>query len=236
TYVDVTDDDIAEQLAAAHGLRAETSVDGPRYDVVQQLNQSDLAFLRGRARLVQAELWCTGRTLHLSSRPRRPGTQLTLLREADLLSVRLCADLAHQRSEVVVTGYDAGAKDVIDERAGPDVVDAEITGGRSGARVVERALGASTTLRVREAALNAEEATAWARAEMLRRGRQFVTVTGTTRGSPEMVVGSRLTLGLVGQPFDGEGYYVTRVRHTYDNVTGLRTRFEAERATVNEVA
>ena len=44
-------------------------VDGPRYDVVQQLNQSDLAFLRERARLVQAELWCDGRTLHLKLPP-----------------------------------------------------------------------------------------------------------------------------------------------------------------------
>ena len=42
--------------------------------------------------------------------------------------------------------------------------------------------------------------------------------------------------GRVGAPFEGGGYYVTRVKHTFDNVHGLRTRFEAERATVNEVA
>ncbi len=51
-----------------------------------------------------------------------------------------------------------------------------------------------------------------------------------------MVVGSRLTLQQVGTPFDGEGYYVTRLRHTFDLVHGFRTRFEAERATINEVA
>lgn len=236
TYTEVTDADIAEQIAAEHGLQTEISLDGPRYDVVQQLNQSDLAFLRDRARLVRAELWCTGRTLHLSARPQRRGTALTLVQGNHLLSVRLCADLAHQRSEVVVTGYDADAKDVIDERAGPEAVDAEITGGRSGARLLEQTLGASTTLRVRDAALTAAEASAWAQAEMLRRARRFVTVTGMTRGSPDMVVGSVLRLELVGPPFEGAGYYVTRVRHLFDHQRGLRTRFEAERANVNEVA
>ena len=222
-------------MADDHGLRAEVDVDGPRYDVVQQLNQSDLAFLRERARLVQAELWADGRTLHMASRPRRSGTELTLVQANQLLSVRLCADLAHQRSEVVVTGYDASAADVIDERAQSDTIEAEISGGRAGPQIVKKALGATTTLRVREAALTGEEAQAWAKAEMLRRARRFVSVVGTTRGSPDMIVGSRLTLQQVGAPFEGSGYYVTRIRHTVDLVRGLRTYFEAERATVNEV-
>ena len=236
TYRNLTDADIAAELAGEHGLEADVDADGPSYDVVQQLNQSDLAFLRERARLVQAELWCSGRTLHFRGRPQREGTSLTLVQGNHLLSVRLCADLSHQRSTVTITGYDAREQQTIDEQVGAEVIDAEITGGRIGPRLVERALGASTSFRVREAALTAEEAGAWARAEMLRRGRRFITVTGTTRGSPDMVVGSRLRLELVGEPFDGEGYYVTKVTHTFDHQHGFRTCFEAERATLIEVA
>lgn len=236
TYQQVTDGDIATALAGEHGLQAEVDVDGPSYDVVQQFNQSDLAFLRDRARLVQAELWCEGRTLHLSSRSQRTGTRLTLVQGTDLLSVRLCADLAHQRSEVAVTGYDAQNKDVIDQRAGGDLVAAEIISGRTGPQILQQALGASVTLRVREAALTTSEASSWAKAEMLRRARGFVSVVATTRGTPELVVGSQLTLKLVGAPFEGEGYYVTRIRHTHDPVRGLRTWFAAERSTVNAVA
>lgn len=236
SYTDVTDANIADAIAREHGLQSQTDVDGPRYDLVQQLNQSDLAFLRERARLVRAELWCDGRTLHMSSRPRRTGTKLTLVQGNHLLSVRLRADLAHQRSEVHVTGYDASNKDVIDAQAGPEAIEAEITGGRTGPRVVSLALGGSVSLRVRETPLSDAEASAWATAEMLRRSRRFVCVTGTTRGSPDMVVGSQLTLQEVGAPFEGDGYYVTRVCHTVDLVRGLRTSFEAERATVNEVA
>ena len=108
--------------------------------------------------------------------------------------------------------------------------------GRCGARLVEQALGDSATLRVREAALTSEEAQAWARAEMLRRGRRFVTVTGTTTGTPDLMVGSRLTLQQVGDPFEGTGYYVTSIRHTFDQRRGLRTCFTAERSTLNEVS
>ena len=78
------------------------------------------------------------------------------------------------------------------------------------------------------------EARAFAKAQMLRRSRRFVTVSGTTGGTPQMVVGSRLTLARCGKPFDGDGYYVTRVHHSFDLANGLRTRFEAERPTVNE--
>jgi phage protein D len=199
------------------------------------MNQSDLAFLRERARLVQAELWCTERTLHFRTRPNRQGTSLTLVQGNHLLTTRVTADLAHQRSSVVVTGYDADHKAVVDEQAGPETVDTEITGGTTGARLVSRALGDCATYRVREVTLTTAEATAWARAEMLRRSRRFVTVTATARGVPDMVVGSRLRLDLIGAPFEGGGYYVTQVRHTYDLTSGLRTSFNAERPTLNEV-
>ncbi|HST48491.1 phage late control D family protein [Jatrophihabitans sp.] len=235
SYTQVSDADIARQIAAKHGLQADVDVEGPVHDVVQQLNQSDLAFLRERARLVQAELWCDGRTLCMRSRPRRKGTKLTLVQGNQLLSVRLCADLAHQRSKVHVTGYDASAKDVIDRHVGSEVIAGEISGGgHSGPEVVDLALGGSTTLRVRESPLDTAQADAWAKAEMLRRSRRFVSVVGTTRGTPDLVVGSQLTLQGVGGPFEGEGYYVTRVCHTVDLVRGLRTRFEAERSSVNK--
>ena len=71
--------------------------------------------------------------------------------------------------------------------------------------------------------------------EMLRRARGFVTVTGVAKGAPDMVVGSVLRLELIGAPFEGDGYYVTRFCHTFDHARGLRTRFEAERGTVNAV-
>jgi Bacteriophage probable baseplate hub protein len=236
TYTDVTDADVVSSIAHEQGLDADVQADGPRYDVLQQVNQSDLAFLRDRARFLQAELWCTGRTLHFRTRANRQGTPVTLVHGSELISVRFCADLAHQRSEVVVTGYDAGQRQGVSESAGPDVIEGEATQGRTGARLVSQALGESSSCRVRDVALSSEEANAWARAEMLRRGRRFVSVSGATIGTPDLVVGSRLTLKLVGEPFEGDGYYVTQVTHSFDLRHGFRTLFEAQRSTLNEVA
>lgn len=236
TYEKQTDAQIAEAIAGEHGLGADTAADGPTYDIVQQWNQSDLAFLRDRARLLQAEIWLDGDSLCFKTRGNRKGTALTLVQGNDLIEIRLRADLAHQRTKVKVSGYDASKRDVIEEEAGADAIQAEASSGRTGPATLERAFGERVSHRVRHAPLVAGEATAWARAEMLRRGRRFVTVAGATRGTPDLIVGSTITLERVGGPFEGDGYYVTRVRHTYDldPRNGHRTYFEAERATVSE--
>lgn len=236
TYEQMQDSDIASAIASEHGLTPEVDADGPTYDVVQQWNMSDLAFLRERARMIQAEVWVDDETLHFKSRNKRNATELTLVQGNHLISVRARADLAHQRTKVKLSGYDASERELIEEEAGADAIAAEISGGLTGPALLERAFGERVSYRVREAALKSGEAADWARADMLRRARGFVTVTGTTRGSADMVVSSKLTLERTGHPFEGSGYYVTRVLHTYDLQNGFRTHFEAERATLQEGA
>jgi phage protein D len=234
SYTKVSDAGIAQAIATQHGLQAKADAPGPTYDVVQQFNLSDLAFLRERARLIQAEIWFDDGTLYFRSRNQRNATELTLVRGNHLIDVEARADLAHQRTSVKVSGYDAKARDKIESEAGQSTIQSEITGGRTGPSILQSAFGANISYRVREVPLKDDEAQAFARAEMLRRARAFVTVTGTTRGSPDMIVGSKVTLDRMGSPFDGPGYYVTRVCHTYDNTYGHRTRFEAERPTLQE--
>jgi phage protein D len=233
TYTQVSDADVARQIASRHGLTPDVQLDGPTYDVVQQFNQSDLDFLRGRARLLAAEVWAWDGTLHVCSRANRPGTALTLTQGNELLSVSVRADIAHQAATVRVSGFDARQRDMIDETAPSSTIQAEVTGGHTGPQVLAQAVSSLTAHRVTKVPLVKAEAQAYAKAEMLRRARRFVTVRGVTSGSPEMVVGSLLTLNRVGNPFNGAGYYATRVRHTYDLHLGHRTYFDAERPTVN---
>jgi len=234
TYEEMSDADIASEIAGEHGLQAEVDVDGPTYDRIQQWNMSDLAFLRDRARLLQAEVWVDGDSLHFKSRDRRDASEITLVRGNQIIAVQASADLAHQRTAVRVSGYDANNREVIDEEAGADVVQSEISGGRSGPQVLDLAFGERVSRRVREVPLESSEAADWARAEMLRRARKFVTVSGITDGTPDMIVGSQLTLERMGPVFDGDRYYVAHVRHTYDSSAGHRTHFEAEKAAVGD--
>jgi len=236
TYENMKDADIAQSIASEHAVSVQDDADGPAYDVVQQWNQSDLAFLRARARLIQAEVWIDSGTLHFQSRSQRSGASITLVQGNTLLAVDARADLAHQRTQVTVSGYDADARDTISEDADTSVVDAEVSTGRTGVSVLQKAFGARVSYRVREVPLSSEEASAFAKAEMLRRARAFVSVTGTTSGTANMVVGSQVELQRVGTPFEGPGYYVTRVMHAYDREQGFRTHFSAERATIQEGA
>ncbi len=236
TYEDQSDADIASEIAANHGLTPDVDVEGPTYDRIQQMNMSDLAFLRDRARLLQADVWTDDNTLFFKTRDKRNAPALTLVRGNDIIAVNACADLAHQRTSIHVSGYDANAREVIDEQAGEDVVQTEISSGRSGPQILQSAFGERVSHRVREVPLESSEAADWVRAEMLRRARQFVRINGITSGHPDLTVGSQLTLERMGAVFDGDPYYTTRVCHTFDLGNGHRTQFEAERAAVGDFA
>jgi phage protein D len=233
TYNNVTDAQIAEEIADLHGLNVEADAPGPEYDVVQQWNMSDLAFLRDRARRVQADVWLADGTLHFRSRAQREGAEITLVQGNHLLGLQACADLAHQRNEVRVSGYNANDREVIDESADLESIRGEMPQGRTGPEILNDVFGDGLrSYRVRDVPLNADEAQQWSVNEMLRRARSFVTVSGITRGTPSMSVGSRLRLERVGAPFEGPDYYVVKVCHSHELSRGYRTEFVAERAAV----
>jgi phage protein D len=233
SYSNVSDADLAQQIATQHGLTAEVDAQGPTYAGVLQVDETDLGFLRRRAALVGAELWLAGTTLHFATRDKRRGAAVTLTPGTTLLSAAIRADLAHQRSSVKVSGYDAQERGVIDESAESSVVRAEASGGRIGPEVLDQALGTVAEQWSERVPLTSGEARAWGSARLLARSRRFVTVTGTTVGTPALAVGSALTLSAVGGPFEGDGYYVTRVQQRWQRgLGGLRTHFEAERPTI----
>lgn len=237
TWEDSADADIVRFIAGEHGLTPQVDVDGPTHAVVQQWNQSDLAFLRERARLLQAELWVDGESLHFATRDRRPAPEITLVNGNTqggvaanrLLVLNARADLAHQRSEVHVGGYDVSSREAIDESAAADAVRGEAGPGRLGVELLGQAFGEFPAHRLREVPQDGAAAAAWARAELLRRARGFVRIQGQTNGTPDMVVGASLTLEGVGPMFGGGRYRVTQLMHTYDLEQGHRTNFRAER-------
>lgn len=236
TWEDVSEADLLRDIAAEHGLRAQADVSGPTYKTVQQWNQSDLAFLRDRARRLAADVWVEDGTLHMATRDQRNGNTLTLIQGNDLIAVELRADLAHQRSAVKVSGFDVVDKDSIDEEADSAILAAEASGGRHGAQVLDAALAERINHHVRDVPLKDDEAKAWAKADLLRRARRFITLHGVTIGSPAMTIGTVIKLERVGTVFEGDGYYVTRLCHTFDTSSGFRTDFDAERAWIGRSA
>ncbi|MGG5820909.1 phage late control D family protein [Falsiroseomonas sp. HW251] len=230
TWENATIEDIAQGIAAQHGLSASVDLDGPAQKMLQQWNQTDLAFLRDQAARLAGEIWLDERSIHVAERGRRDGPSITLIQGATLIRVAIRADLAEQRSKVTVGGFDAGDKATIAEDGEASVATSESEGRRTGPSLLESAFGTRDSFRLRDVPLSAAEARAWSRAAMLSRARRFVQAEGVTDGTPNLRPGARLKLERVGDIFAGEGYRVTRSLHRYDLVNGYRTLFWAERA------
>ena len=230
TWTDMSDADIVAAIAADHGLGSQTDIDGPTYPLVQQAEESDLAFLRNRALRLNAEIWIDADdVIHIAEREQRDGVELVLTQGNDLIAATARVDLAHQRSEITFRGWDDNRVEAIAESVDGEVIAAEVDGGRTGPDVVAEVFENAVLSRARRDVLSTERGLSYAEAEMRRRARSFVTVEGTTNGSPDLVPGARLDLRRVGEPFNGPGYRVTWAHHGYDLSSGYRTNFRAER-------
>jgi phage protein D len=229
TFSDVSDADVIQQIASQHGLSADVNVEGPTYKVLAQLNQSDLAFLRERARAVEAELWLEGTTLHAARRGGRGTTSLTLGVQNEIRELTVTADLAGQRSSVRVSGWDVAGKSALSEEATDDTIRNELGSDTSGASLLGSAsFGERKESLVHTVPLGQEEARARAESFFRAGARRFVRARGVAQTDARLRVGVKVDIRAAGPLFSGS-YYVVEVRHTFDGARGLRTEFVAER-------
>lgn len=228
TFEDMSDEDVIRQIANEHSLTPDLSLNGPTHTVLAQVNQSDLAFIRERARSINAEIWIDDTTLSAKPRTDRGGDTVNLEYGVNLIAFSVRADLAHQCSEVGVAGWDVAAKEAIEETGEESSISAELNGDTSGSAILGQAFSPRKERVVHTVPLTGEEARGIAQARYRERARRFVTGSGTADGDARIRVGGTISLAGLGSLFDGS-YYVVRVRHSYDGTYGFRTEFDAER-------
>lgn len=229
SFEDVNDTEVFERIAGEHGLRAEIDVDGPDYRTLAQVNQSDLAFLRERARAIDAEVWIEGDALFAQARERRRAVaEVTLTYGRGLREIEVIADLADQRTAVAVSGWDVSAKEGIAEVAAEDAIRSELNGGTSGASVLSATFGERPEQIVHSVPLTGSEALAVAEANYRTLARRFLCGEAVAEGDARIKVATHVVLGGLGPLFDGI-YYVTRVCHTFDGKNGFLSRLSVER-------
>jgi phage protein D len=229
TFEDVTDKDVFEEIAGDHGLTPEIDIEGPTYRTLAQVNQSDLAFLRERARAVDAEVWVEGSKLFAQARARRKAAApVKLTYGQGLRELSATADLAHQRTRLAVAGWDVAAKEPIEEEADEAAVSGELGGRASGGSVLAQAFGDRAERLVHTVPLTGEEARAVAEARYRELARRFLTAEGIADGDARLKVATEVTLEGLGPLFDGP-WYVSAVRHTFDPRNGYLSRFCCER-------
>jgi len=228
TFVDVSDADVCAQIANEHGLSPRIDVTGPTYKALAQVNQSDLAFLRERARTIGAELWMDGRTLCMATRTARRGQAVQMKHGKELRAFTVCADVAMQRTSVTASGWDIAGKAALHYEATESTVSNELNGDTSGASILTTALGQRKESLAHTVPLNSQEAQAVAEAYFRMMARRFVVGRGVAEPDARLRVGATVDLQGLGPLFSGK-YYLSEVTHLFDGVKGFRTEFCAER-------
>ena len=228
SFESVTDAAAITQVAQDHGLTPQVNAPGPQHTALAQVNQSDLAFIRERARAVGAETWIDGSTLHVATRASRGGTPLTLALGGALREFRVVADLASQRTKVTVSGWDVAAKAALKGEAEASAVGGEVGGNEGGASLLSSKFADRVQVLAHCMPVTQEEADAQAKAAFLAIARRFVVGRGVAEADPKLRVGATVELEGLGPLFSGS-YYVSATRTLFDGALGLRTEFTAER-------
>ena len=228
TFTDISDADVINQIATDHGLEPSVDLPGPTYKVLAQVNQSDLAFIRERARSVDAEVWMDGKQLNAKSHTSRNGASMKMKHGKELREFTVLADLAMQRTSVAVNGWDISSKSALQFEATDSVISGELNGDTSGVSILQSALGQRKEALAHTVPLNNQEAQFEAEAFFKMSARRFVVGRGVADTSASLRAGSQLDLQGLGPLFNGK-YYVVEVKHIFDGGKGLRTEFRSER-------
>jgi phage protein D len=232
TFDNMSDADVMSQIANEHGLRPQVDVTGPTHKVLAQVNQSDLAFLRERARALDAELWVDGSTLIAKGHTARAAATVRLEYGTQLREFTVLADLAGQRTSVKTNGWDVSGKQAISYEATDAAIRSELGNDVSGVSILAEKIGTRKESLSHSAPLTSAEAQAEAEAFFKRSARRFVLGHGVADPDPQLRVGNRVDLLKLGPLFSGK-YTLAEVRHLFDG-RGMRTEFVAERAGVGQ--
>lgn len=226
-HEDVTIADIAQQLASKLSLTPQITGFTENIGTQVQLNESDLAFLRRILRRYDGDMQVVGSELHVSPRGEVQRGTVNLDLNSQLRRARALADLAHQVTEVTVSGWDVQQG----SRASGTSTGARITpgAGSTGASVLRDKIGQRSEHIGHIEVRSSGEAQAVADAAFDHRARRFVRVHATAEGNPTIRVGTHTTLRGMGGRFDNT-YYVVSACHRYDSKRGYETDFEAESA------
>ena len=225
SFLNVTDGDLVQKIAAEMGLQAKVGPASPVSPYVFQNNETNLAFLRGRAAGLGYALYMDGKVLHFEP-PHDPGDPIELVWADTLLEFRPRLTTLEQTTSSQVRGWDPATRQEIfgEARHGngrPAIGESRDPGdlAQSAFQLDAPVLTADRPIRTQAAAEHLAQAVAD------RLSGRFVEAEGTSRGNPKLVAGASVKVANLGQRFSGT-YLVTSARHRYSHDQGYATDFD----------
>ncbi|MEM6846485.1 MAG: hypothetical protein AAF580_00215 [Pseudomonadota bacterium] len=214
-------------IATAGGLTATITGLNDTVDAQQQVNETDLGFLRRLLTRYDADVQAVGDTLHISPVEDVERGAVRLELGSQLRSIRVVADIAHQRPATEAYGIDI--KDCANVAVQSGTLAYGVGSGELGSA---RAQAVFPKLNERLAPIGFEhkrEAESVVNNAQRRRTRRYVTAEGQATGNPLIRVGTVLTLAGLGERFTND-YRAVKVRHHFSQSSAYLTDFTAESA------
>ncbi len=224
--------DILEAVVADTALTAVITGLNDEVDEQQQVNETDLGFLRRLLCRYDADAQVVGEELHISPRAAVDRGEVTLALGEALKSVRVVADLSDQRTETQLHGFSLGEGQT--EEIASSEGELGPGEGVTGIELVGEAYPDATDMMLGLSFQNATEAQTMADVAQTARARRFVVAEGSTTGNANLRVGTHVVLEDLGPRFSNT-YTCIRACHRYDERAGYITEFTAECAFLGRV-
>ena len=233
TWQNVTDSDIARDIAQRHGVR-EVDIEATSLVLpyVAQGNESDWAFLKRRAERIGFEVYVERDTFHFHA-PRdsvaRAPAALEYRRNLRSFDVRLSVE--DQVTKVVVKGWDPVAGEpIVAIATGADTV-RSVLGAKAASDFVKEDFGEGAKVLHDLVPRTVAEAEQLARAYLRQSEYALLQGSGSVTGDPALKAKTLVEIAGVGARYSGT-YYVTRVTHSIGD-GGYLCDFECQRNAVS---
>jgi phage protein D len=224
SFLNVSDDDLVKKIAQEVGLQAQVGPTGQVYPYVFQKNETNLAFLQGRAVALGYLLYVQGKTLHCEALQSN-GQPLDLEWGVTLREFHPRMTTIGQVDSVTARGWDPAAKQEIVGQAGKGQGAPQVGQASSGGELAHSAFNIDAQTLVADRPIRVQAvADALAQAAADRRAGSFIEADGVCGGNPALVAGASVQIKAVGDRFGGT-YFVTSTLHIYNAAQGYTTRF-----------
>ena len=224
TYANMTDSEIASQIAQEAGLQADVQATSASHTHVFQDAVSDIVFLRERARRVGYVAYVRDQTLQFKPADAAPERTVTLEYGRELRSFRPILALGEQVSEVEVRGWDVSTKREVVGRASSSEAEPEIGLQQTGRDLAQSALGEARRVLPLQGVASQAEADARAQTALDEQVAAFVRAQGVAEGQPALNAGAMVELSALGNRFNGR-YRVSSARHVWSTRSDYITEF-----------
>jgi len=229
SFLKMKDSDIARKIAGEMGLKADITSTSQTHEYVFQNNQSNLSFLKLRAKRLDFEVEVEENTLIFKeTRHTKKKHTVVLKWDKNLMEFHPKIDITKVVDEVVITGWDPKTKKLVKGKA--KAGDEKNTfGTKDGAKTAVSKYGSSSsrTFKVDSPLTTQEEANNMAKSKLNKLNMNYLTGDGVCIGEPLIRAGRNITVNGVGSRVSGD-YYIVSAEHVF-TVKGYRTYFEFKR-------